>query len=288
MVRRGSRRSHRHHSRAPPDGCGVAPAAPAGHGRLGVRFARQVDIPAAVRISILVVFATPEQRRQVGDLREAFEESNLPFRVDLLVWEDVPDSFRRRIEAAHVTLFSTTEGTDRTGWRHTHWRDLVTLEYGRSLRRHDRAGGAFRVFGTNGPIGWHDEALSDGASVIVGRKGAYRGVHYSPSPCFVIDTAFCLKPKTAIDVRWAYYTLLTHDINGLDSGSAIPSTSREDFYGLPVSVPPPTEQRAIAHILGTLDDKIELNRRMTATLDALVRALFKSGSSISIRYAPRW
>ena len=52
----------------------------------------------------LVVFATPAQRRQVGDLREAFEESNLPFRVDLFVWDDVPDSFRKRIEAEHVAL----------------------------------------------------------------------------------------------------------------------------------------------------------------------------------------
>ena len=41
-------------------------------------------------------------------------------------------------------------------------------------------------------------------------------------------------------------------------------------------VPPLPEQRAIAHILGTLDDKIELNRRMNATLEAMARALFKS------------
>jgi type I restriction enzyme S subunit len=41
-------------------------------------------------------------------------------------------------------------------------------------------------------------------------------------------------------------------------------------------LPPPKEQRAIAHILGTLDDKIELNRRMNETLEAMARALFKS------------
>jgi type I restriction enzyme, S subunit len=41
-------------------------------------------------------------------------------------------------------------------------------------------------------------------------------------------------------------------------------------------LPPLTEQRAIAHILGTLDDKIELNRRMSETLEAMARALFKS------------
>ena len=45
---------------------------------------------------------------------------------------------------------------------------------------------------------------------------------------------------------------------------------------LPIVLPPLDEQRAIAHILGTLDDKIELNRRMNETLEAMARALFKS------------
>ena len=52
----------------------------------------------------LVVFATPEQSRRVGDLREAFEESNLPFRVDLFVWDEVPESFRESMESEHVVL----------------------------------------------------------------------------------------------------------------------------------------------------------------------------------------
>ena len=112
-------------------------------------------------------------------------------------------------------------------------------------------------------------------SVIVGRKGAYRGIHYSPEPFFAIDTAFYLKPKNEIDARWAYYQLLTQDINGMDSGSAIPSTSRDDFYALPVTIPPLPEQRAIAHILGTLDDKIKLNRRMNRTLEEMARAIFQ-------------
>jgi type I restriction enzyme S subunit len=161
-------------------------------------------------------------------------------------------------------------------WREQRWGDLATLEYGRALRGHGQNTGRFRVFGTNGPIGWHDEALCPHPGVIVGRKGAYRGVHYSPAPFFVIDTAFYLSPKTQIDLRWAYYELLAQDINSLDSGSAIPSTSRESFYSLPVRVPPLPEQRAIAHILGTLDDKIELNRRKSETLEAMARALFKS------------
>lgn len=49
----------------------------------------------------LVVFATPEQQLQVGNLREAIEESDLPFRVALFVWDDIPEQFRIRIAAEH-------------------------------------------------------------------------------------------------------------------------------------------------------------------------------------------
>ena len=160
-------------------------------------------------------------------------------------------------------------------WCDTSWGDLATLEYGKSFRGYRESTGPYRVYGTNGPVGWHSEALCPYPGVIVGRKGAYRGVHYSPEPFFVIDTAFYLRPKVEFDTRWAYYQLLTQDINGLDSGSALPSTSRGDFYALNVSLPPLPEQRRIAHILGTLDDKIELNRRMNQTLEQMARAIFQ-------------
>ena len=52
----------------------------------------------------LVAFATPEQAGRVSDLSEAFEESNLPFRVDMFVWDEVPEQFRKTIEAEHVVL----------------------------------------------------------------------------------------------------------------------------------------------------------------------------------------
>ena len=52
----------------------------------------------------LVVFARPEQKRRVSDLKEAFEESNLPFRADLFVWDDVPENFQKNIQAHHVVL----------------------------------------------------------------------------------------------------------------------------------------------------------------------------------------
>ena len=180
------------------------------------------------------------------------------------------------VEPGDLVMGKPAKRSDMGGWKLTLWGEIATLEYGKSLRGYDSSSGDYKVYGTNGPIGWHSEPLWPFPGVVIGRKGAYRGVHYSPDPFFVIDTAFYLKPKVELDTRWAYYQLLTQNINGMDSGSAIPSTSREDFYGLPVDLPPLPEQRAIAHVLGTLDDKIELNRRMNETLEEIARALFKS------------
>jgi type I restriction enzyme S subunit len=162
-------------------------------------------------------------------------------------------------------------------WNALNWGDLATLEYGKGLRDYKSNQGKYRVYGTNGAIGWHSEPLCKHAGVIIGRKGAYRGVHYSKEPFYVIDTAFYLKPKQVpeIDLKWAYYELLTKDINGMDSGSAIPSTTRESFYRLPVKVPPIEEQRRIAEMLSALDEKIELNLEMNRTLEKIAQATFK-------------
>jgi len=73
-------------------------------------------------------------------------------------------------------------------WNETTWGRLATLEYGKSLRDYSNGLGGYRVFGTNGAIGWHDTPLCNNPGIIIGRKGAYRGVHYSPEPFFVIDT----------------------------------------------------------------------------------------------------
>ncbi len=52
----------------------------------------------------LVVFSTPEEEQQIGDLREEFEESDLPFRVDLFVWDDLPERFKEQIASEAFPL----------------------------------------------------------------------------------------------------------------------------------------------------------------------------------------
>lgn len=164
-------------------------------------------------------------------------------------------------------------------WRRSTWGEAVSLEYGKSLRGYLTSSSQrepYCVFGTNGPIGWTDQPLVSGPGVILGRKGAYRGVRYSPVPFFVIDTAYYVVPKVEMDLRWLFYAIQYHKLGEIDDGSPIPSTTRAAVYVRELTVPPMQEQQAIAGVLGALDDKIELNQRINETLDDLVRALFKS------------
>lgn len=80
------------------------------------------------------------------------------------------------------------------------------------------------------------------------------------------------------DPLFVYYNLNTRkaEIRAAAGGSAQPILNKSSFGRLDINLPSLDEQRAIAHILGTLDDKIELNRRMNETLEAMARALFKS------------
>ena len=163
-----------------------------------------------------------------------------------------------------------------TDWRQSTWGEEISLEYGKSLRNYSDGDGHLRVYGANGPIGWTDKPLADGPGVILGRKGAYRGVQYSPDPFFVIDTAYYVAPKTDLDMRWLYYAIIHHQLGQIDDGSPIPSTTRAAVYPRGLVVPEPDEQRAIAGVLGALDDKIEQNRRTARALERLARAIFRA------------
>jgi len=87
-----------------------------------------------------------------------------------------------------------------------------------------------------------------------------------------------LIPKPGFDSEFLYYWVKAHveELQRHASGSTFQELTGTALAQIRIRVPPLPEQRAIAHILGTLDDKIELNRRMSQTLEAMVRALFKA------------
>ena len=158
------------------------------------------------------------------------------------------------------------------------WGELITLEYGKPVKDKESTDGKVPVYGTNGQIGTsHLPAQCKHPSFILGRKGAYRGVHYSDCPFSVIDTAFYAEPLTdRIDLKWAYYKFLTYDINGMDSGSAIPSTDRYQIYSIEVEVPPLEKQRKIVAVLDCIDRKININQKINDNLLRQAQALYKN------------
>jgi type I restriction enzyme S subunit len=89
-----------------------------------------------------------------------------------------------------------------------------------------------------------------------------------------------LRPKSAVRSDYLPYLLLGNKDRLLSlvdlAGHGTGRLNSDELKALDVALPPLGEQRAIAHILGTLDDKIELNRRMNETLESTARAIFKS------------
>ena len=162
-------------------------------------------------------------------------------------------------------------------WRKVSVGAFAPFAYGKGLPEHRRdSSGQVPAFGSNGVVGFHCEALTSGPTVVIGRKGTVGAVHYSPKPCWPIDTTFYVVDPDPCVLRFKYYLLKALGLEHMNADSAVPGLNRDAAHSREVLVPPLPEQRAIAHILGTLDDKIELNRRMSETLEAMARALFKS------------
>lgn len=91
----------------------------------------------------------------------------------------------------------------------------------------------------------------------------------------IIDNNMMSATPHNVNPDWFYYLLCTLDFNEVISGTALPYLTIKDLSQVPVLIPPASEQRAIASTLGSLDDKIELNRQMNETLEAMARAIFK-------------
>lgn len=101
---------------------------------------------------------------------------------------------------------------------------------------------------------------------------------------YVVSTKFMVIKKISedIDDRF-FYILLTNQITLYEfqriaesRSGTFPQITFDAVAYFPVKIPPLPEQKAIAHILGSLDEKIELNRQMNETLEAMAQALFKS------------
>jgi type I restriction enzyme, S subunit len=160
-------------------------------------------------------------------------------------------------------------------WTEVTLGEICEFKYGKSLPEARRTGGEISVYGSNGIVGYHNEAITDGMTIIVGRKGSFGEINLSPVSCWSIDTTYYIdRSATDADLRWLAYQLAVLKLTELNKSAAVPGLNREDAYRKKLLLPPIAEQKRIAAILDKAEELRGLRRKALEELDAIVQSIF--------------
>ncbi|MDR0409712.1 MAG: restriction endonuclease subunit S [Spirochaetaceae bacterium] len=136
--------------------------------------------------------------------------------------------------------------------------------------------GQHPVYGGNGIFDYTNNYNYENVNII-GRVGAYCGnVYFEPNKSWVSDNAIAAINLKNSDIQFDYYLLKNLRLNKRHIGTSQPLLTQEILNTISVIIPPLPTQRDISNILSCLDDKIELNRRINANLEAQSQAIFKN------------
>ena len=153
--------------------------------------------------------------------------------------------------------------------------DLLEIKYGKDHK--NLADGIIPVYGSGGIMRYVNEFLYDGESILIPRKGTLNNLFYVRGRFWTVDTIFWSKINTEkVFGKFLFYYLTTLDFASMNVGTAVPSMTSAILNDINIKLPSIDNQKKIAHILSTLDDKIELNRKMNQTLEEMASAIFKS------------
>lgn len=150
------------------------------------------------------------------------------------------------------------------------------------VKEADRRPGPYPYYGASGIVDRVDDYLFDGEYLLIAEDGENLRTRQTPvaflanGKFWVNNHAHIVRGNSRAHTRFLSYALSQTDISGYLTGSTMPKLTQGNMNRIPVVAPPLPEQKAIAAMLGALDDKIELNRRMNTTLEAMARALFQS------------
>ena len=137
--------------------------------------------------------------------------------------------------------------------------------------------GKYPVIGGNGLRGYTDEANFIGQAAIIGRQGAYCGnVRYFNGAGYMTEHAIVVVGNELANTKYLSCKLSLMKLGHLSAQSAQPGLSVQLLSKLPIKLPTIKEQNAVAAIIQSLDDKIELNRRINDNLEQQAQALFKA------------
>jgi type I restriction enzyme S subunit len=149
------------------------------------------------------------------------------------------------------------------------------------VKEADRRPGPYPYYGASGVVDHIDAYLFDGEYLLIAEDGENLRTRNTPvaflarGKFWVNNHAHIVRGNGNADTRFLMYALRKADVSAYLTGSTMPKLTQGNLNRIPIVLPPLREQRAIARVLGALDDKIELNRRMNETLEAMARALFK-------------
>ena len=134
----------------------------------------------------------------------------------------------------------------------------------------------YPIYGGNGIMGYTNSYNAFNV-VIIGRVGAYCGsVHYSKEKCWISDNAISAMVKDNNSTEYLYYLLTSLHLNRHHIGGAQPLMTQGIINNIDIPKHSNSEQKKIAKILSSLDEKIETNRKINARLEELAQAIFKS------------
>lgn len=135
--------------------------------------------------------------------------------------------------------------------------DVVTLEYGKALPKHNRKNGIYPVVGSNGLDGYHNEYMLQGPNIIVGRKGSVGKVNLIKENCTPIDTCFYVKIiDELVDFKYCYYLLKNLHLENLNVGMGPGGLNRNTAYNLNINLPPIKDQQKIVSYIEKLEKQI--------------------------------
>jgi len=150
------------------------------------------------------------------------------------------------------------------------------------VKQGDRRRGQYPYYGASGIVDYVDGYLFDGEHLLIAEDGENLRTRQTPiafmasGRFWVNNHAHIVRGNDRALTRFLCYALSNTDISGYLSGSMMPKLTQSNLNRILVPTPPIAVQGRIADILGKLDDKIELNRRMNETLEAMARRLFRS------------
>ena len=152
----------------------------------------------------------------------------------------------------------------------------IRLRYGVGLTEENRIEGEYNVYGSNGVVGTHNEALVEAPGILVGRKGSVGAVHYAEEPFFPIDTVYYIERLRDDSFRYLFYLLDYLNLSRLNAATGVPGLTRKDALSMRGAFPRPDEQEAIAKILDAVDEAVKRTRTTLENARIVKRGLMQS------------